>query len=126
MNMHMLALNKPDGRQLWLYSRNPLNQNIVALSPFADPLHANPHLRWHPLRGEWITYAGCRQGRTFMPPPEYNPLAVTINADNPTELPEGNGEMAVFDNRFPSLSLKARSAVSTRTHRASQARHGKM
>jgi UDPglucose--hexose-1-phosphate uridylyltransferase len=34
-----------------------------------------PHLRWHPLRGEWVTYAAHRQGRTFLPPPEYNPLA---------------------------------------------------
>ncbi|MDD5577776.1 MAG: galactose-1-phosphate uridylyltransferase [Methylobacter sp.] len=107
--MHKLALNKPDGRELWLYSRNPINQGMAAPSPFAEPLQANPHLRWHPLRGEWITYAGYRQGRTFMPPPEYNPLAVTINAENPTELPQGNWEVAVFDNRFPSLSLTAHS-----------------
>jgi UDPglucose--hexose-1-phosphate uridylyltransferase len=109
MNMHTLALNKPDGRQLWLYSRNPINQYIAAPSPFAEPLQANPHLRWHPLRGEWITYAGYRQERTFRPPPEYNPLAVTVNADHPTELPAGNWEVAVFDNRFPSLSLAAHS-----------------
>ena len=58
-----------------------------APSPFEEPLNANPHLRWHPLRGEWVTYAAYRQNRTFLPPPEYNPLAVTINADFPTELP---------------------------------------
>jgi UDPglucose--hexose-1-phosphate uridylyltransferase len=76
-------------------------------SPFPDPLHANPHLRWHPLRGEWITYAAYRQGRTFLPPPEYNPLAVTIDPANPTEVPAGDWDVAVFDNRFPSLSLTA-------------------
>lgn len=107
--MHTRELLKPDGRKLWLYSRNPISHAEAAPSPFPDPLNANPHLRWHPLRGEWITYAAYRQGRTFLPPPEYNPLAVTTNADNPTELPQGDWEVAVFDNRFPSLTLTAES-----------------
>jgi UDPglucose--hexose-1-phosphate uridylyltransferase len=107
--MHTRQLTKPDGRQLWLYGRNPISHVDAAPSPFADPLNANPHMRWHPLRGEWITYAAHRQGRTFMPPPEYNPLAVTTRADNPTELPQGDWDIAVFDNRFPSLSLDSHS-----------------
>ena len=41
----------------------------------------NPHLRWHPLRGEWVAYAGHRQHRTFLPPPEYNPLAPSDESD---------------------------------------------
>jgi UDPglucose--hexose-1-phosphate uridylyltransferase len=108
--MHIRELTKPDGRKLWLYSRNPIIHVEAAPSPFPDPLNASPHMRWHPLRGEWITYAAHRQGRTFLPPPEYNPLAVTTNADNPTELPQGDWDVAVFDNRFPSLVLEAHSA----------------
>ena len=108
--MHTRDLTKPDGRKLWLYSRNPISHVEAAPSPFPDPLNANPHMRWHPLRGEWITYAAHRQGRTFLPPPEYNPLAVTTNPDNPTELPQGDWDVAVFDNRFPSLALEAHSA----------------
>ena len=108
--MHTRELIKPDGRKLWLYSRNPISHVEAAPSPFPDPLNASPHMRWHPLRGEWITYAAHRQGRTFLPPPEYNPLAVTTNPDNPTELPQGDWEVAVFDNRFPSLALEAHSA----------------
>jgi UDPglucose--hexose-1-phosphate uridylyltransferase len=50
---------------------------VVATSPFPEPQHANPHLRWHPLRGEWVTYAAFRQNRTYQPPPQYNPLAPT-------------------------------------------------
>jgi UDPglucose--hexose-1-phosphate uridylyltransferase len=107
--MHIREMTKPDGRKLWLYSRHPINHAEAAPSPFPDPLNASPHLRWHPLRGEWITYAAYRQGRTFLPPPEYNPLAVTTNADNPTELPQGDWDVAVFDNRFPSLTLEAHS-----------------
>lgn len=66
-------------------------------------MQANPHLRWHPLRGEWVAYASHRQGRTFMPPPEYNPLAPTKDPNFPTEIPQGDYDIAVFDNRFPSL-----------------------
>ena len=103
--IHTLELDKPDGRRLSLYSRTPIADVASAPSPFAEPANANPHLRWHPLRGEWITYAAFRQNRTFQPPPQYNPLAVTVDPAAPTELPQGNYEIAVFDNRFPSLAL---------------------
>ena len=105
--MHRATFTKPDGRKLTLYGRKPVvTANIEAPSPFRAPLHAHPHLRWHPLRGEWITYAAYRQDRTFLPPPEYNPLAVTLDPAHPTELPAGDWDVAVFDNRFPSLSLE--------------------
>ena len=102
--MHRLALMKPDGRRLTLYSRKPINPALGAPSPFAEPLKASAHLRWHPLRGEWVTYAAHRQDRTFLPPPEYNPLAVTRDPAHPTEVPAGVWDVAVFDNRFPSLA----------------------
>ena len=108
--MHKRVLRKPDGRALALYARQPMQRVADAPSPFAEPLQGEPHLRWHALRGEWVTYAAYRQGRTFLPPPEYNPLAVTTDAAKPTELPAGDWDIAVFDNRFPSLSLAAREA----------------
>ena len=106
--MHSLELIKPDGRSLTLYSTQPIAADITAPSPFPEPQHANPHLRWHPLRGEWVTYAAYRQHRTYQPPPEYNPLAPTRDPAHPTEMPQGDYDIAVFDNRFPSLSLDAR------------------
>ncbi len=104
MALHRMELLKPDGRKLTLYGRAPLDSRLTAPSPFAEPLAGAPHLRWHPLRGEWITYAAYRQGRTFLPPPEYNPLAPTVDPANPTEVPDGEWDIAVFDNRFPSLA----------------------
>jgi len=101
--VHALDLVKPDGRRLTLYATHPLDPAIRAPSPFPEPLAGSAHLRWHPLRGEWITYAAHRQDRTFLPPPEYNPLAVTTDPANPTELPDADWDIAVFDNRFPSL-----------------------
>lgn len=108
--MYQRELVKPDGRKLWLYSRWPIDARLTAPSPGSVALNPNPHFRWHPFRGEWITYASHRQDRTFMPPPEYNPLAVTKDAANPTELPLGDYDIAVFQNRFPSLAQAAHSA----------------
>ncbi len=105
--MYSLELLKPDGRKLTLYSRSPIDSELQAPSPSSEQVPANPHLRWHPLRGEWVSYASHRQGRTFMPPPEYNPLAPTKDPQFPTELPQGQYEVAVFENRFPMMALGA-------------------
>lgn len=105
--MHELELVKPDGRRMALYSRRPISPAIVARSPRADPVNADPHLRWHPLRREWVAYAAYRQTRTFLPPPQYNPLQATDDPANPTELPAGDYDVAVFDNLFPALSPTA-------------------
>jgi UDPglucose--hexose-1-phosphate uridylyltransferase len=105
--MHKRVLTKPDGRQLRLYARAPLPDTFEAPSPSESAHAPNPHLRWHPLRGEWIAYAGHRQNRTFLPPAEYNPLAVTKDPQQPTELPPGAWEVAVFDNLFPTLAMTA-------------------
>jgi UDPglucose--hexose-1-phosphate uridylyltransferase len=108
--MHELELKKPDGRSLVLYSRRPIDNDIEAASPNAEASGANPHLRWHPLRGEWVSYAAHRQVRTFLPPPEYNPLLPSGDTANPTELPWGDYDIAVFDNLFPAMSLASPAA----------------
>jgi UDPglucose--hexose-1-phosphate uridylyltransferase len=64
------------------------------------------HLRWHPLCGEWVAYAAHRQDRTFLPPADSNPLAPTLDANHPTELPAGRYKVAVFENRFPSFAAE--------------------
>ena len=105
--MHRRLLTKPDGRSLTLYGRQPIDGPIAAPSPSSAPHRANSHLRWHPLRGEWIAYAAHRQHRTFLPPPDYNPLAVSADPAHPTEVPPGPWDVAVFDNLFPALALSA-------------------
>jgi UDPglucose--hexose-1-phosphate uridylyltransferase len=104
--MHKRTFSKPDGRTLNLYARAPL-PDVLAPSPNPHPLAPNPHLRWHPLRGEWVAYAVHRQNRTFLPPPEYNPLAPSSDPEHPTEVPEGPWDVAVFDNLFPSFATGA-------------------
>lgn len=105
--MFKKKLQKPDGRALYLYSQNPIADDIVATSPINDGSKPNPHMRWHPLRKEWVVYASHRQNRTFLPPKDYSPLAVSKNKDFPTEMPAGNYQVAVFENLFPSLTMAA-------------------
>jgi UDPglucose--hexose-1-phosphate uridylyltransferase len=100
-------LVKPDGRELTLYSRRPIAADIRATSPPGESPRANSHLRWHPLRGEWVAYAAHRQDRTFLPGAAENPLAPTTDPSRPTELPDGDYDVAVFTNRFPTLELDA-------------------
>jgi UDPglucose--hexose-1-phosphate uridylyltransferase len=106
-NIYSADFTKPDGRALTLYGLHPIEVTSAVPSPSDEPVRATPEMRWHPLRGEWVMYAAHRLGRTFLPPPEYNPLAPTVDPAHPTELPQGRFDMAVFDNRFPSLSLSA-------------------
>ena len=108
--MHVLRLRKPDGRSLVLYTRDEAGPpQAVGEVPVPDGarVEPRPHLRWHPLRQEWVAYAAHRQDRTFLPPPEYNPLAPTRAGGPPTELPAGTYDVAVFDNRFPTFTLAA-------------------
>src|SRR5436309_3220678 len=105
--MYERSLTKPDGRALTLYSRRPIPEGLQAPSPGTEPPGTKAHLRWHPLRGEWVAFASHRQNRTFLPPPEYHPLAPTTDPAHPTELPAGDYDVAVFENRFPTLTGRA-------------------
>src|SRR4051812_16060710 len=101
------VLRKSDGRALMLYGRAPLPADLTAPSPSSAPHAPNGHLRWHPLRGEWVAYATHRQNRTFLPPAAYNPLAPTVDPAVPTELPQGEYDVAVFENLFPTFTAGA-------------------
>lgn len=60
-------------------------------------------LRWHPFLQTWVISATHRQDRPLLPPPEYCPLCPTQPGAYPTEVPEADYEIVVFQNKFPSL-----------------------
>ncbi|MBC7264241.1 MAG: galactose-1-phosphate uridylyltransferase [Chloroflexi bacterium] len=60
-------------------------------------------LRWNPLLEEWVVTATHRQERTFLPPQDYCPLCPTRAGSTATEIPAGDYEIAVFENRFPTF-----------------------
>jgi UDPglucose--hexose-1-phosphate uridylyltransferase len=63
-------------------------------------------LRWNPLLGEWLVTATHRQERTFLPPADFCPLCPTKDPLVPTEVPDSVYDIAVFENRFPSLQQR--------------------
>lgn len=71
--------------------------------------HLNPRtttvseLRFNPQLGEWVITATHRQDRTFLPPRDFCPLCPTRSPDRPTEIDRPDFDIAVFENRFPSL-----------------------
>lgn len=64
-------------------------------------------LRYSPFLGQWVMVATHRQDRTFHPPDDYCPLCPTTPGGFVTEIPLESYDIAVFENRFPSLSSPA-------------------
>lgn len=105
LSMNKRTYIKRDGRNLFLYGLKP--HTLEPLDEGENTGQAQSYARWHPLRQEWVVYAASRQGRTFLPPKEYDPLAPSKPGGFPTEIPFEDYEIAVFQNRWPSLSPKA-------------------
>jgi UDPglucose--hexose-1-phosphate uridylyltransferase len=73
-------------------------------------IHASSHVRYDPLLGEWVIIASHRQDRTYLPPPDHCPLDPSAPS-RLTEIPAPSYEVAVFENRFPSLLTGAGGAA---------------
>lgn len=61
-------------------------------------------LRYHPFLDTWVITATHRQDRTFHPPDDYCPLCPTAPGGFPTEIPTPEYDIAIVENRFPSLA----------------------
>ena len=90
---------KADGRALRIYGYAPhLGQAGEELLASASD---QSEVRRDPMRGTYSLYAPHRQTRTFNPSAAADPLAPAGGAV--TEIPFSDFELAIFDNRFPSL-----------------------
>ncbi len=92
----------PDGREALLYGRfDPVTLPTRRTAP-------PPRLqqRWHPLLEEWVVVAAGRQRRTYHPRAGACPLCPS-RPGRATEVPARDFDIAVFENRFPSLRLDA-------------------
>ena len=108
MSLYVHRHVKPDERELLLYGRSP---SKCAPVPEKDMEREKPpHLRWHPLRQEWVVYAAARQGRTFLPGADECPLC-PARGEVSGEVPFSEFEIAVFENRFPALMGRASSLM---------------
>ena len=100
-----------DGRELIYYDpadtpvRVPLEdtRGLSAPQPQVD-------LRTDPLTGDVITYATHRNTRTYLPPADECPLDAS-KPGRPTEIPDHDYNVVVFENRFPSFAGPGRTEV---------------
>lgn len=95
-----------DGRPILYFddraTTGPVHET-VDVRPLPEPPHAG-EIRYDVLTGEWVTIAGHRMNRTFLPSAADCPLDPTRDPERPTEVPDGEYDVAVFANRFPSFA----------------------
>jgi UDPglucose--hexose-1-phosphate uridylyltransferase len=91
-----------DGRELIYYDRRD-GLDRSAPDTRTLPERATSELRYDALLDEWVAIASHRQDRTLLPPSAECPLCPS-KPGHPTEIPAAGYEVAVFENRFPSLS----------------------
>jgi UDPglucose--hexose-1-phosphate uridylyltransferase len=91
-----------DGREILYFDREPVARDAVDTRDL-PPVSTRSQLRYDALLGEWVVIASHRQTRTFLPPADQCPLCPST-PDRPTEVPESDYQVVVFENRFPSLA----------------------
>jgi UDPglucose--hexose-1-phosphate uridylyltransferase len=92
-----------DGRELIYYDEDPASERVAVDSRRLPQTIVHSEVRRDPLRGEWVIMASHRQGRTHLPPAENCPLCPSTPGRQ-TEIPSGDYDVVVFENRFPSLT----------------------
>ena len=98
---HKRIFNRTDNKNLLLFSLKEHTENNLEELELSNP--PSPHMRWHPFRQEWVTYADGRKKRTSFPPKKYCPFCPAGNLNYPTEIPFKDFDVAVIPNRWPSF-----------------------
>lgn len=96
-----------DGRKIRYFDDHPGAPHDAVDTRNLEPAAHAGTVRYDVLTGEWVTIAAHRMTRTFMPARADCPLDPTRDPARPTEVPEADYDVAVFDNRFPSFSTAA-------------------
>ncbi|MFI9026439.1 galactose-1-phosphate uridylyltransferase [Streptomyces sp. NPDC053560] len=92
-----------DGRELIYYdSRDDAVRDAVDQRPLPRVTTAS-EIRHDRLLGDSVAVASHRQGRTYHPPADECPLCPS-QAGRLSEIPAADYDVAVFENRFPSLA----------------------
>ncbi|MEV7598496.1 galactose-1-phosphate uridylyltransferase [Kitasatospora sp. NPDC089797] len=108
------ATTLADGRQLIYYDsgaavprdtvdRRPLDARPGGPGGGGPGGSGGSEVRLDPATGAWVTIAAHRQARTYRPPAEECPLCPSRDG-RLSEIPAADYQVAVFENRFPSLT----------------------
>lgn len=98
------SLRLADGREIIYFDDSPRAPRREAVDT-RDLPETVPHseIRRDPLTAEWVGIAAHRQTRTYKPPADLCPLCPS-GEGRPTEIPEHDYDVVVFENRFPSFA----------------------
>jgi UDPglucose--hexose-1-phosphate uridylyltransferase len=99
-----------DGREIVYYDAVTTAERDAVDSRDLGPLAVSTELRYDQLLRNWVMYASHRQVRTYLPAADDCPLCPS-RPGHPSEIPEADYEVVVFDNRFPALSGQGRCEV---------------
>lgn len=99
-----------DGRQIFYFDdAGSARAHSARDSRELPALDHSSRMRFDVLTGgEWITMASHRMTRTHLPSAAECPLCPTDETRTPTEIPDGDYDVAVFENRFPSFAARPR------------------
>ncbi|MEV0277701.1 galactose-1-phosphate uridylyltransferase [Streptomyces sp. NPDC050610] len=101
--MKKTATRLADGRELIYYdARDDAVRDAVDQRPL-DAISTTSEIRRDRLLGDAVAVASHRQGRTYHPPADDCPLCPSRDGRH-TEIPAADYDVAVFENRFPSLA----------------------
>jgi UDPglucose--hexose-1-phosphate uridylyltransferase len=92
-----------DGRELIYYDETPGQDRSARDERDLPTVSTTSELRRDPLTGEITAVAGHRQDRTFLPAADQCPLDPS-RPGHLSEIPAADYDVAVFENRFPSLA----------------------
>ncbi|GAA4400522.1 galactose-1-phosphate uridylyltransferase [Tsukamurella soli] len=96
-----------DGREILFFSAGePTVPGVDHRDLPPRPAESPTRLRRDPQIGDWVMIAPARQQRTYQPPRAMCPLCPDPDGRS-SEIPAADYEVAVFENRFPSLSTAA-------------------
>ncbi|UOY01477.1 galactose-1-phosphate uridylyltransferase [Blastococcus sp. PRF04-17] len=91
-----------DGREILYFDAQPVPREASDTRDL-PAVATRSQLRYDALLDEWVVVASHRQTRTFLPPADECPLCPSTPG-RPTEIPEADYQVVVFENRFPSLA----------------------
>ncbi|MFE4665103.1 galactose-1-phosphate uridylyltransferase [Streptomyces sp. NPDC056716] len=101
--MNKTSTRLADGRELVYYDLSDATPRDATDRRPLEPTVTSSGIRHDPLLGDTVAIASHRQSRTYHPPADQCPLCPT-RGDRLSEIPDSSYDVAVFENRFPSLA----------------------
>jgi UDPglucose--hexose-1-phosphate uridylyltransferase len=100
------ATTLADGRELFYFDdpATQVDRTGIVDKRVLPPSHPSSTMRLDRILDEWVTIAGHRQTRTYLPPDNECPLCPSTD-EHLSEIPAPDYDVVVFENRFPSFAL---------------------